>query len=574
MAIEICAYANIDETTVVWRMSGRIPGCLGFSLARELLDANGRELVPKRVDVIDNWVGFADDPAAQSGAHKPSTVWPVQRFMWSDFFVPDGAQQAKYQVCPMLGTPAAPTFGEPSPWSAPVRLGTGQTPGLRAYFNRGVVSSQWVARALAEPGKDTPTALLDHSIATSGDPLREELGGHLLVQVLAELKAANAAGQEIYAALYELNDPEVIAAIEAFGKRCHLILGSGAYKPAKNGAPAVPDENAAVRSQLRPVVDLVDRIVASPHFAHNKFIVFCDGAGKPRGIQTGSTNLTVTGLCTQVNNALLVDDPVIAQTYLDRWQDLKKAGNAYPAWLAQHGSTPGRSGIDGGVSMTAWQAPVQNFVDLADARKLIQGARQGVLFLFFNPGTQGTLLNDILALDHVKLFIHGVVNADPGGKSKPILSMYDRGTEVDADPEVTLPDRLDEALSKWFDDEERGKMVTIHSKVVVVDPFGSHPVVMTGSHNLGPKASSKNDDNLLIVENAPGLAYEYAVNIMSVFEHFKYRHTLHQSQSGAQPWPGLKADDSWQDHFFAGPNFDPSRKRELDFWFGDLVPGA
>ena len=29
----------------------------------------------------------------------------------------------------------------------------------------------------------------------------------------------------------------------------------------------------------------------------------------------------------------------------------------------------------------------------------------------------------------------------------------------------------------------------VHSKVVLVDPFGTHPVLLTGSHNLGPKAS-------------------------------------------------------------------------------------
>lgn len=34
----------------------------------------------------------------------------------------------------------------------------------------------------------------------------------------------------------------------------------------------------------------------------------------------------------------------------------------------------------------------------------------------------------------------------------------------------------------------------VHSKVVVVDPFGSHPTVLTGSHNLGPKASDTNDE--------------------------------------------------------------------------------
>ena len=36
-----------------------------------------------------------------------------------------------------------------------------------------------------------------------------------------------------------------------------------------------------------------------------------------------------------------------------------------------------------------------------------------------------------------------------------------------------------------------GTGVHIHSKVIVLDPFGKNPVVMTGSHNLGYKASSR-----------------------------------------------------------------------------------
>src|SRR4051794_27245058 len=40
--------------------------------------------------------------------------------------------------------------------------------------------------------------------------------------------------------------------------------------------------------------------------------------------------------------------------------------------------------------------------------------------------------------------------------------------------------------------------------------------LQTGSHNLGPKASSKNDDNLVIVRGSSALAQAYTVNIQSV----------------------------------------------------------
>lgn len=63
----------------------------------------------------------------------------------------------------------------------------------------------------------------------------------------------------------------------------------------------------------------------------------------------------------------------------------------------------------------------------------------------------------------------------------------------------------------------------VHSKVVLVDPFGAHPVLLTGSHNLGPKASTTNDENLLIIRDAPCLAAVYAANIMAIYNQYRWR---------------------------------------------------
>ena len=57
----------------------------------------------------------------------------------------------------------------------------------------------------------------------------------------------------------------------------------------------------------------------------------------------------------------------------------------------------------------------------------------------------------------------------------------------------------------------------IHSKVVVIDPYGAHSVLMTGSHNMGPKASGVNDENLVIIEGNEALASQYATKIMEIY---------------------------------------------------------
>ena len=81
-------------------------------------------------------------------------------------------------------------------------------------------------------------------------------------------------------------------------------------------------------------MDLYNRLVPQGHFAHNKFLVCCDSAGKPQRVLSGSTNWTMTGLCTQANNGIIVNDAKLAQYFLDEWNLLKNAKDAYPPSLA------------------------------------------------------------------------------------------------------------------------------------------------------------------------------------------------------------------------------------------------
>jgi len=137
-----------------------------------------------------------------------------------------------------------------------------------------------------------------------------------------------------------------------------------------------------------------------------------------------------------------------------------------------------------------------------------------------------------------------------------------------ADYAAILPKALANA-GKFFDKEMVFNVIMIQSKVVVIDPFGKKPVVMTGSHNLGPKASGKNDDNLVIIENAPELAEEYAVNLLGVYGHYKWLYNLAmRDKKGAKKgvrsspqYDGNFDDDKWQAWYQTGMN-----KREIDFW--------
>ena len=110
-----------------------------------------------------------------------------------------------------------------------------------------------------------------------------------------------------------------------------------------------------------------------------------------------------------------------------------------------------------------------------------------------------------------------------------------------------------------------GTFAMVHSKVVLVDPFGEHPVLLTGSHNLGPKASGTNDENLLIIRDAPGLAAAYATNIMAIYNQYRWRFRR-QVQPKSKRWKGLKDNDTWQKGYLKPGS---AALREIDFWVGE-----
>jgi phosphatidylserine/phosphatidylglycerophosphate/cardiolipin synthase-like enzyme len=600
MSLNVKVYDNGDHTCLVWLPADGKPiaDCRGFTI---------RRVEHGQPDTyLHGFVGFSDDDKLD-----PNAPWkhPLQRFMWWDYGVRPG-QTVQYSVIPVTGDKDHLQLDEhdASQLTPPMTI-TGQaTPNISAYFNKGIVAAQWVSRAIANLGK-SPPRMADLIAATQPpkNELRNALSGLLRPQILKMLADVEADGGEIYAALYELNDPELLAALKALGPKCHLILANGAFSKKNDN-----DENKAVRAELRSVVDLHDRLVPQGHFAHNKFVVFCDSSGKPQSVLSGSTNWTMTGLCTQANNGIIVNDAKLAQYFLDEWNLLKKAGNAYPKSLAETNGEAlekklNQFAVDG-ARITQWFAPTDKSEDLDHARELINGAKEGILFLFFNPGgfvaegqpqEKWTLLQNILFRHHegtdnfdANIYIRGVVNQEISGLTESVSDHEPKHAGADSsikhlaqDPTqspVTLfsggeetaqhfgydsmvPAAIKQAFHNWAK-ENLGSGVHVHSKVVVIDPFGEHPVVMTGSHNLGFKASHANDDNLMIVEGNGPLAAAYAINIIAIYQSYRWNSNVERHRQDPTFFHGLEDDDKWQNGHLSGDHLS-----EYEFWLG--APG-
>jgi phosphatidylserine/phosphatidylglycerophosphate/cardiolipin synthase-like enzyme len=590
MSIDVKVYDNGDHTCLIWLPGdGKpIPECRGFTIQRTL------KVGSKTTEAyLHGFVGFSDDDKLD-----PAAPWKfaLQRFMWWDYGVKPG-DVVQYSVIPVVGPDKDHlqlSTADASALTAPMTISGQVTSNVSAYFNKGIVAAQWVSRALAALGKNPKIAELIADTTPPGNALRNELSGLLRPQILTLLDDVKKSGGEIYAALYELNDPELIAALKALGKKCHLLLSNGAFKKPSN------DENKAVRAELRSIVDLHDRLVSGNHFAHNKFVVFCDSKGTPQRVLSGSTNWTMTGLCTQANNGIIVDSPDLAADFLAEWKLLESAGNAYPPSLAKANSASKSFDVDGG-RITQWFAPTSAGQDLDYARTLINGAKEGILFLFFNPGVfvpagkpeeKWTLLQNILFRHHPGtanfdggLYIRGVVNQQianltTDSTSKPAakpsthaaldpssgtpVTLFNGGNQPPQHLgyESMVPKNIKDVFHDWAT-EILGAGVHIHSKVVVIDPFGEHPVVMTGSHNLGYKASTANDDNLMIVEGNEPLAAAYATNIIAIYQAYRWNAYVEAHRQDPKVWHGLVDNDSWQGSYLTGNDL-----AEIQFWFG------
>jgi phosphatidylserine/phosphatidylglycerophosphate/cardiolipin synthase-like enzyme len=560
MAIAVRVYTSADDVQIVWRPNGPIERCRGFAVYRRV--GTGPATVLHTTVGFENAVASLD--AAPTG--RPSTEWPIQKYLWTDYLVREG-DRVRYRVVPMVGRAGKlrRAISQASDWTPSVRVGP-PTGSFEVRFNRGIVASQWLARRLPALPGNTPNTKLRTAIEAVGGGLRGFMSGQAREALLRLV--ADVAGQphrSLYAALFELSDPELVGALTALGSRLHVVLANGAVK--KKGE----DENAAARAALNAAgAEVIDRMIAPNRLAHNKFAVVCDTGGKPMTALTGSTNWTATGLCTQSNNVLVVHDRGVAAWFLDAWKRLAAVGSTTPGSLVSANSVI-RTGMVDGRTVTAWHTPVTGAVDLADAARRIDAATQGILFLMFSPGNRGTLLNTILARGdpasptHVPdLYVNGVLNQDPSTVKNPV-TLYHRGEPNRLGFDVVLPAAVNDPLAFWRPEllKLAGTHAMIHSKVVVVDPFGDHPVVMTGSHNLGPRASGRNDDNLVIVEGDHQLAEAYAITMMAIYGHYRWRQRLAQGTR----WRGLWDSARWQRRYFD----DPVLLAEARFWMGGAI---
>ena len=609
------ATANNEVAFIAWALDGMIEGCLGFDIVRIRVD--GLE-EPRG---LATWVPF---PGQQNPTWTPQDtgVWPVQKLYWrdltlrrhrSDAGVRDSGFTVKYSVravgALVAGLPPVPVR-QPKAYTGPaVPLGylgdavetnavtiDSDCNGIRATFTNGILSGQWLRHAIESAGKSFDVGTIASEIADRTSPIRAYLTGDVLQTVGLFLTDPAYAKGRVRFALYELHDDELIELLIAHKDRIEIILSNTSKA---RGGTTWDATNADARQRLRQAgVTVHNRMFNNNHIGHNKFAVWLDAKGVPSAVMTGSTNWTATGLCGQTNNAVVITSSDVAAGYDTYWKRLLADTFPEPRPLSAAGTSRQRQGAEiREANMTPvdialhrseqvrlWFSPnTDSYIkredappDLGDLFSMMAKAKKAIFFLAFLPSRAG--LNSVISA------------AIAAGAANPDLLVAGAISDVSAMPGYIAPDKSGrtqaarDGVKPYTYDKNHTHIVraaalgdivgafeaevlkvgnaVVHDKIVVIDPLDDHAcLVATGSHNLGYKASYENDENLVFVRGNAALARAYAVHVLDVYDHYRFRAWQAKDIADGAPHFGgaINGDDRWLRDYASGRKGDIGR---------------
>jgi phosphatidylserine/phosphatidylglycerophosphate/cardiolipin synthase-like enzyme len=577
------AFSNNDIAVVAWTFDSRIKDCLGFAVYRIDVKAGVETCLP----------ALATFPGQDATQPRTTATDPVQKFWWKDVYAKRGGSY-RYRIVPMGGTPGNLA---PLPIGALTSNVVQLTPDhgvLSAYFNRGILATQATAKAIHDHAslvtmKDEVVKRIDDP----SDPLRLDLAGEMIDALTLLPKQAVAEGAQLWSALYEFEDPQLLETLFALKGNAHVILSNmpGKDENDKRTKDTYEDE----RNQAKAIgVNVTDRMMPSGHIGHNKFTIL-DKDG-PQVVQFGSTNWTSRALCAQSNNTIIARSPKMAQAFKAYWDHLKTdtddadGKGAQAAALRQwDGQAQPVDLEDGSASVDLWFSPNTPHArgrdredeavppDLAQVFDLIAGAQQAILFVEFEPGSPSVI--DAIAKAqkaNPNLFVRGTVTVAAAAEKFAVGIKGDAdgdggtdgadGQKIPEDYRVISATGIDEDDKEdlhgiWEKELNKAGFAVTHSKYVVIDPFSTNCVVIMGSHNHGYQASYNNDEDLAIIKGHRPIAEAYAANALDIYDHYAWRWWLKRDPN---TWTSLKPDDSWQDSYIDA-NSQPT-SAELKFW--------
>lgn len=229
-------------------------------------------------------------------------------------------------------------------------------------------------------------------------------------------------------------------------------------------------------SGLSGGIPVVDESPSDPDEMHHKFVVV-DGAA----VWTGSANFTVTNFTRKNNNAVIVRNAEIAAAYTAEFERM----------FVDRDFKEGKSGVladsvtTGGQTIECRFAPTDGVAERI--MQILSGAASSIYFAAFTYN-HNEIADEMIARYGTGVAVGGVFDRDQ--------------SDNDA---FTQFDELDAAIDGGDGASSGGilRMVSdagddMHHKFIVVD----RSIVVTGSFNFTDAANERNDENIVVIEDA------------------------------------------------------------------------
>ncbi len=599
-AIALCNNAGV---MIVWLWTELIPNCLGMSIRKVDVKTGKTTVLSSRL------VRFKGETTDATESDTDSH--PVQGCKWFDDDVEEGAE-VYYELVPRIGKPGNLKDGTPVRTNT-VTLGFDYGPYVKACFNRGhLVSTQWVADQLPKlaDGKPDPAAL----VAAIQDPesaIAKKLGASLPAFTRLPYEDAKRIAGHVLALYYELSSPAMVQYLKDNKDVWSMVLGNAGKDDVTNAKTR--EELHAIGA------DVTDRILPSSNLPHNKSAVVIGPDKTPVSWTLQSVNPTPTGYYTQANHALQLTSEKLAEVGVDYFERTKADCDDVQSQSAEYrkknAAVMSPVDLGDGTEVQAIFSPstevrskpkiekgqrtfplLEMAASTAKVKEVLLKAKQGVYFLAFYPGSPSFLdVATWLQKKKPNLFIRGAVSsaqalpkqqegieddtfpdiqrARPLGlnslsslletnhpeenaliNAKPAVALFRPRKKT---PTIIAAAALENGWEDWH--AELLKLpdahAIIHSKVIVVDPFGDDPWVLgAASDNLGLKAGIANDETMLAIRGNKRLAQAYFVHIMDVYSHFMWRYLV---STGKGTFAGeLSTTSAWQKKYLSGRAHD------------------
>ncbi len=317
--------------------------------------------------------------------------------------------------------------------------------------------------------------------------------------------------------VYDLNEPTILAQLLKLKKRLRIIIDDSTSKKngkvTGHGAPGSPESKSAKLLKANGAE------VLRTHFGglqHHKVLI-ARRKEKAFKVLAGSTNFSFRGLYIQANNALLFDDPDVADLYYKVFEKALKdpesfsGGDVATKWhlVKKPGMPPVHFCFSPHQSTDLSLQPLKGAISQASSSVLYS-----VAFLY--QMGKGLTKDEFDHLMKRPVFSYGT--SDKRGQ----LELVKPDGSVGLVDFAYLAKQAPEPFkSEW----SGGRGINIHHKFVVTDFNLPTAKVFTGSSNLSPSGEAKNGDHLIMIEDRR-IATSYAIEALRVFDHLHFRSNM------------------------------------------------